>query len=172
MPADCFVQMTTENMSPWMHVEPDTSTIAANDSIQLIIDFDSHGLAVGDYSELLNIEAGIAGKHPLYVGIQVYDPSSVFESHLNQVRVNSTPNPFSENIFFNISLTVVAPFDFVIYDNMGQIIHNQTVIPDNKLMTIEWNGRTANDVLCRAGSYYYSIKNDGRLMISGKILKQ
>jgi hypothetical protein len=171
-PAACLVHSTIENPVNWLTIDPETMTIPANDSSLLTLNLNTNGLNVGNYTALISLDAGAAGVQQVFVSLQVYDPSAIDESNEINLRIVVSPNPFSDNILFQIDKSGTEHFVLEIRNNAGQIVYNLLVKPVGNQVLIDWNGHTQDGNICAEAAYFYSISRNGELISGGKILKQ
>jgi predicted secreted protein len=171
-PVSNFIRLTTDSANDWLMINPDTVTIAANESSIINLKFNTGGLAVGNYAAEISIDATEGENKNVIVSMQVYDPSAIQESHKAGIQIQSSPNPFTEYTQFKIRQAGFDPFLFEIRNKLGQLVFSQAVHPVEHQFNISWSGNNQEGNSCANGTYFYSVIRHGKVISSGKILKQ
>jgi hypothetical protein len=170
MPVGAFIEFSNLNGSAWLTSEPDTVTIGTNESIDLQLHINTYGLLKGNYTETVNINAGIAGLYPINIGLQVYDPSAVTENPGRSNTISISPNPFINKVVFEFSAHYNSSTDLVIVNSEGQVVYtkNFSAIAGS----FEWNGKSNSGKVSPSGVYQYMITQNGKIMASGSLIKR
>ena len=77
-------------------------------------------------------------------------PAPVDSSHIIVPNI-FTPNGDYENDFFKFNTNNILQLDGTIFNRWGQIVYIINTVEGG------WNGRTAADIECSEGTYYYLI---------------
>ena len=89
------------------------------------------------------------------------------------IAISSYPNPFSDQITFTLDLENNHNVKIFVYNISGQKIHD---VVDTYLTTgyydFTWYGQGHSGNTVSPGIYFYSVIVDGRLIKSGKLIKQ
>jgi hypothetical protein len=170
MPVGAFIELSSLNGSSWLTFEPDTITIGANESIDLQLHINTNGLLKGNYTETVNINAGIAGLYPINIGLQVYDPSAVSENPSRSNTITVSPNPFISKVVFEFSTQNNSAAELVIVNSKGQQVYTKNL--SSIAESFEWNGKSNSGKVCSSGVYQYTITQNGKIMASGSLIKR
>lgn len=171
-PVSIFIHLSIENGHDWLLLDPDTSTIYANDTKTIKLRFNTNGLPIGNYSANISIDAGEAGVKNVLITMQVYDPSEIYETHESDLHILCSPNPFTEHIQFQITQSGFEPLIFEIRNNMGQMVYSHSVHPVTSSFSFGWTGNNQEGKACANGTYFYTVIRNGKAISGGKILKQ
>lgn len=170
MPVSAFIELSSLNGSSWLSSEPDTITIGSGESIDLQLHINTNGLLKGNYTETLNIDAGIAGLYPINLALQVYDPSAVAENQNRDEAIKVSPNPFSHTLVFEFSAKYDFATELMVVNSEGQLVYSKILTGPSG--SFEWNGKSNNGNICPSGVYRYSIANNGKILANGSVIKQ
>jgi hypothetical protein len=168
MPVAAFIEFSSENGSSWLTTEPDTISIAANESVDLQIHINTNGLLKGNYTESANINAGIAGFYAINIELQVYDPSALNESQDKPKTVTTSPNPFQNSLVFEFPY-YISDAELHITNSEGQLVYVKHL--SGISASFEWDGRTNTGKSCTSGIYQYSIGQNGKILAVGSFVK-
>jgi photosystem II stability/assembly factor-like uncharacterized protein len=131
----------------------------------------------GTYEKRNNRIIAIPERNTYYVGtygdgLWVYGiPVGINDDKLDTNRdiIEVFPNPFNEQI--NIILPEFCDKEsrLHIYNNLGQLINNYTIVSGNKDFC--WNGSDSNGRSCAPGIYYVEFVQNDRQSVKQKIIK-
>jgi len=87
-------------------------------------------------------------------------------------KVNAFPNPFNNQVNFNLIGLPNGEYTFKIYSVSGQEVYSmnsRNTYPENRLLA--WFGRTYNGEILPSGLYLYNLKS-GNLHYNGRVMLQ
>lgn len=176
---DGSIDLIATNSGP--NAEPDsTISIYLNDGTgnftfsQNLVTFTApKGLQVVDFSGDGRLDIAVVTSNP--TALQLFKASSSTEVYSEtphpqdfQISISANPNPFRNQIFFQIQQPQNSTSELLIFDILGRAIF-KTDIPNNKQQKVVWNGKNLQGNSLPAGVYWAVLRN-GAATASQKLI--
>lgn len=158
-------------VNPWISVSPRTGEVPYGEMADITVNFDTHGLTLGDYAGRIVI-ASNGGRGLVPVMLHAGDYTAVDDEP--QARIfalaPASPNPFSGLTSIEFSLPEAGAARLGVYDMSGRLVRtlvSGTVSAGSH--RIGWDGRDEEGALLPGGVYLYRLEN-GRDNLNRKVM--
>jgi len=145
---------------PWVSCGIGAGGVAANETQNLILHFNSQGLQEGNYNCELKMTSNYVNQTIIPVNLFVVNNTYVNEEKINENIFNCLPNPAIEFTNINFLLKENAVIDIAIIDFTGKEIKkllSQTYYKKGEY-TLEWNLCNDNNTKVHQGFYLCKLK--------------
>ena len=156
---DYDINIEDADSSNWLSLNNNHGNIEADDSVAIMMYFNTHDVSVGKYSCLVNIFSVDTITLPINLTVSVLN----IDNNIIANRLTNFPNPFSNNTNIKFTLLNKSNTKLIIYDINGKLI--KTLINKNLSQgqySISWNGKDVYGSNVVNGIYFYQlITNQG-----------
>lgn len=159
------IEFTNVLPSPWLRVSPSAGTISPNESMDVTVTIDAHGLAAGIHEGALRVQSNQIGPQDVAVaaildvrdlsGVSVDGNSDLAEQPLSL----SLPNPAMGQVMITFGLLSKAKADLRIYDVQGALV--RTLVSQGVSAGVHqttWDGRTDSGRDAPSGTYFCKLR--------------
>ena len=151
-------------LNSWMTVAPRTGEVLYDETADIIVTFDTHGLQAGDYAGRIVI-ASNGGRGLVPVTLHAGDYTAVGDEANARIFSLSpgSPNPFSGLTTLEFSLPEAGAASLGVYDMSGRLV--RTLVSGSLGAgghRFDWDGRDEEGALLPGGVYLYRLENGSR----------
>jgi subtilisin-like proprotein convertase family protein len=157
----------------WLTVSPSQGLIAAGNSADIVVTFNTNGLQFGVYTGELEISHnGMDGRITIPVTLDLATPADPGRTLPNEFALHGNyPNPFNGYTDIAFDLPVAGPVNIAVYNLLGQQV--ATLLNDTRAAgfhKINWNARSDQGQELTTGLYFLRVNMGGRNFVSKMVL--
>ncbi len=162
----------------WLNISQETGIIDPGGTNTLSIEFDTSGMAAGEYLAYITIHTSYNQSVSIPVNLEILNLGEDIDQIQPAAELKDNyPNPFRGNCNrhngteIEYNLTRGGQVKLAIYNLRGQLIR---VLIDEKQgsgnYSLHWNGKNAEGLPIAAGVYFYQLEIDSKLAATKKCL--
>ena len=156
-----------ENQPDWISLSQNAGSLLHGESDDLKLTLDSYGLDTGYYYCSIVIDGNFPSSQTIPVSMHVVNTIGISEENLKTSSITVYPNPFSENVTFELDNFKASKVLLQIYNQIGKQVYSREYLIKNSNAVLKWQGSELNK-----GIYFYRIIHDNAEVVTGKLIRK
>ena len=164
---DLNYSITIPDQPDWISLSKNSGTLAGDEEEPVYLDFDTDGMDTGWYYCELLINGNRTFSKTVKVEMLVDPNVGTDEIAIINSSITVFPNPFTNKVIFEIQTVAKGEALLEVFDQKGAVVFTTVKNLSSGTNQLSWE-----NIHSSSGIYFYRISVDGKMLKTGKLVKE